>query len=455
MKKRKKKKKKIFLHLILLFMIAIIILGTISIIIYKNLHKRKEQNESIHTELTIEAGTPITMDDILKNKEKNISIEEDLSLLTKVGTYQIHAIMENEKFNVTIHIVDTLPPTIELQEKAIYLDEELPTAEDFITKIIDESEYIIEPIQVTSKIGEQEIIITVKDIYGNTTTQNTKLTIKEDKEPPAFGNLNPITIEIGQKPNLQENVTAFDKRFGKVDFSIDDSKVTWNTPGTYEIYYKATDPLGNSTTATRKITIKPKDITYLIPDFPVFAQYPNYPNGCESIALYNLLRFYNINVTPNEIVEQLKKGAGPYRDGTNIYGGNPEIEFVGDPRDPRGYGVYQKPIIDVANKFKPGIIDYSGHSLNEVLNIVQKKIPVQVWGSINMKDTKICTSWIYPPTNEKINWICDLHSVVIVGYNSTKIYVSDSYTGKIEEYNRNQFEKMYNLFGKRAIYYES
>lgn len=50
-------------------------------------------------------------------------------------------------------------------------------------------------------------------------------------------------------------------------------------------------------------------------------------------------------------------------------------------------------------------------------------------------------------------WICDLHSVVIVGYTDNSVYVSDSYTGRIEEYNRSQFEKMYNFFGKRALYY--
>ena len=45
--------------------------------------------------------------------------------------------------------------------------------------------------------------------------------------------------------------------------------------------------------------------------------------------------------------------------------------------------------------------------------------------------------------------------MVIVGYNSNYIYVSDPYIGSIVKYNRSQFQKMYNLFGKRAIYYKS
>lgn len=46
-----------------------------------------------------------------------------------------------------------------------------------------------------------------------------------------------------------------------------------------------------------------------------------------------------------------------------------------------------------------------------------------------------------------------LHSVVVIGYNKNKVFVSDSYTGKIESYNRKQLEKVYKLYGKRAIYY--
>ena len=99
------------------------------------------------------------------------------------------------------------------------------------------------------------------------------------------------------------------------------------------------------------------------------------------------------------------------------------------------------------------MIDYTGHSLNEVLNLVKQSIPVQVWVSINLEDTKVCTHWTYTPTGETINWICNLHSVVVIGFNDNYVYVSDSKKKKIEAYSSKQYEKMYNLFGKRALYY--
>ena len=80
----------------------------------------------------------------------------------------------------------------------------------------------------------------------------------------------------------------------------------------------------------------------------------------------------------SQIVNTLKKGDGSHYEDGIYYGGNPEIEFVGDPTDEHGYCVYQKPIIEVANKFKSGMVDYTGHSLNDILSIVKKGIPVQI-----------------------------------------------------------------------------
>lgn len=194
---------------------------------------------------------------------------------------------------------------------------------------------------------------------------------------------------------------------------------------------------------------------YLIKDFPTYNQFPNYPNGCESVSLYLLLKYYNVNITVEQIVEKLKKGDAPFIKNGTLYGGDPEVEFVGDPRLKSGYGVYEKPIIVVANHFKSGIKNITGSNLDTVLKIVSNGIPVQVWASINLRNTYICAKWKSTSTNRYIEWKCGLHSLVIIGYTYDKIITSDPYTGKIEYYSKKQFEKMYNTYGKRAIYYES
>ena len=194
---------------------------------------------------------------------------------------------------------------------------------------------------------------------------------------------------------------------------------------------------------------------YKIKDFPTYNQFPNYPNGCESVALYLMLKYHNVDITVENIVEKLKKGDAPFRKNGTLYSGDPEVEFVGDPRLKSGYGVYEGPILDVAKTFKSGIKNITGSSLNDVLSIVSKGLPVQVWASINLRNTYICAKWQSTSTDRIVEWKCGLHSLVIIGYTYNKIITSDPYTGSIEYYSKTQFEKMYNTYGKRAIYYEA
>ncbi|MBQ3021453.1 MAG: C39 family peptidase [Bacilli bacterium] len=194
--------------------------------------------------------------------------------------------------------------------------------------------------------------------------------------------------------------------------------------------------------------------SFMIKDFPTYHQFPNYPNGCESVSLYLMLKYQGVDVTVEEIVNILKKGDAPYRKNGVLYGADPEIEFVGDPRLKTGYGVFEKPILDVANHYKSGMKNITGSSLSEVLKIVSNGKPVQVWASINLKNTYICAKWKSTSTDRYVEWKCGLHSLVIIGYTYNKIITSDPYTGKVEYYTKNQFEKMYEIYGKRAIYYE-
>lgn len=194
--------------------------------------------------------------------------------------------------------------------------------------------------------------------------------------------------------------------------------------------------------------------TYIISYVPKINQYNvGYPTGCESAALRNLLKFWGVSVSMSDVVNALPKGDVPYFEDDVRYGGNPYIEFVGEPSDILSYGVYEKPIIEVANQFKPGIINGTGMSLDEVLNIVMQDRPVMVWVSTDMKVPYISKSWIYKPTGETISWMANEHSLLVVGFNNTQVIVSDSYNGEIRYFDKNVFRNRYNMYGKRALYY--
>lgn len=194
--------------------------------------------------------------------------------------------------------------------------------------------------------------------------------------------------------------------------------------------------------------------TFILNNVPTINQYTQgYPTGCESAALTLLLKYWGINISMSEIVNVLPKGELPYYEGDIMYGGNPYLEFVGNPSQNNGFGVYNEPIRDVANKYKDGAISVSGKPLSEILNIVKEGRPVIVWNSMSMALPYVSKSWIYKPTDEKINWISNEHALLVVGYNNESIITSDSLCGTIKYYPRNTFESRYNYFGKRAVYY--
>lgn len=143
----------------------------------------------------------------------------------------------------------------------------------------------------------------------------------------------------------------------------------------------------------------------------------------------------------------------PYQENGVTYGGNPYLEFVGNPYDKGSYGTYDYPISLVANNYKASITNGTGKNLDDILKIVKENRPVLAWTSMGLALPYISASWIYKPTNEKINWIANEHAVVIIGYTSDKIIISDPIGGIIKYLDRATFEHRYNYYGKRNLYY--
>lgn len=194
--------------------------------------------------------------------------------------------------------------------------------------------------------------------------------------------------------------------------------------------------------------------SHLISNVSKINQYSiGYPTGCESVALTILLNYWNVDVKVSDVVNILPKGDKPYYKNGIKYGGNPYKEFIGNPKDAYSYGVYDIPIENVGNKFKSGINNGRGKTLNEVLDLVKQNRPVIVWSSMNLGIPHYTNSWIYEPTGEKINWLANLHAILVIGYTENQVITTDSLTGTIRYFNRNTFENRYNAFGKRALYY--
>ena len=213
------------------------------------------------------------------------------------------------------------------------------------------------------------------------------------------------------------------------------------------------DVLINRYDKLRKSTIDVSVSTNDSYNFPLINQYPNYPTGCESVALTMLLRYYGVSVNPDQIIAKLKKGSVPYWENGVLYGGNPEVEFIGNPYSSASYGVYEKPMADVANLFKSGVQARSNFSFNEVIGMVKSGKPVMVWTSMGLAVPYISHNWTYKPTMEVISWKANEHAVVMVDANDSSVIVADPIGGKMKTYSRALFEQRYNYYGKKVLYY--
>lgn len=282
--------------------------------------------------------------------------------------------------------------------------------------------------------------------YNEISSLKDKIMEKEDIDNEYVALLDSITEEVGSFEKIENKVGLLERNYSE------NEELLGLLEEDLERLQKENNSVENMIIQVQEEIEAEKNRKIINGNF-VYSQFPKYPTGCESVALYLLLKYNGINVTVEDIVTKLKKGELPYEISGTIYGGNPEIEFVGDPSNNYSYGVYNKPLMDVANTYKSGINSRIGLEFSEVLNLVKEDRPVLVWTTINMAKPYVSKKWIYKETGETISWISKEHAMVIVGYNNSQVIASDPYTGTIRYFDKELFKSRYDYLGKRVLYY--
>ncbi len=203
---------------------------------------------------------------------------------------------------------------------------------------------------------------------------------------------------------------------------------------------------------TVKCFLPNKTITLEVQEYN---QHPNYPTGCESASLYMLLKYYNVDVTMEEIVEKLEKGPLPYQKNGTTYGANPEKEFVGNPKDSQSYGVFNEPIRTVADEFKKGAKTKMNASFHDIEKIISSGNPVIAWYTTNTENgITYKIEWLDYETGELVRWPSYEHAVVITGYDKYNIFYNDPNTGSGTAMSKDYFNKAFTQLGGRIVYYD-
>jgi uncharacterized protein YvpB len=188
-------------------------------------------------------------------------------------------------------------------------------------------------------------------------------------------------------------------------------------------------------------------------DVPLIKQMdqPQLKNGCEVTSLAMLLNFHGINVTKNQLANEIHRV--PIKD-QNSKMGNPNIGFVGDMENGPGYSVYNGPIYDLAKKYAGrSVVNLTNSTFLDLLKKVSKGYPVWVITTNNFKPGAVFKRWetIQGPVNVTLSE----HSAVITGYDENYIYVNDPYGYKNRKVDRVSFISAWEEMGKQAIVIEN
>jgi len=218
---------------------------------------------TIKKDVTIEAGTPLTLDVFFDIKPADCEFLTDVSGIdtNKVAVYQLKIRYGSKQDDVVLRIEDHTAPVAEAVPMTVYMNWKMPEPEECVTNVYDLSgiakiEYQDGSLKFTAG-GEFQVPVVITDMYGNQAVINVPFTIVNDTTPPVISGVHELELE-GNPDSIEffEGVTVTDDYDPAPVITVDDSEADYAKAGTYKITYRAIDKAGNIGTAETTITVK-------------------------------------------------------------------------------------------------------------------------------------------------------------------------------------------------------
>ncbi len=207
-------------------------------------------------------------------------------------------------------------------------------------------------------------------------------------------------------------------------------------------------------TARPKVEISPDGVCRVI-EVPKIKQGLSFPTGCESVSAVMMLNFWGKTISVDEFVDEYlpKSNAFELRNGL-LYGPDPYEVFVGSPRNPTSFGC-MAPVIKKAMEAyldeEYTVRDLTGKDLDFICRkYINHGIPVMVWATMNMRDSKPGISW-YLENGEFFQWPNDEHCMVLVGYDENSYYFHDPLKGEEVLFAKSRVQSCFAQLGSQAL----
>ena len=128
-------------------------------------------------------------------------------------------------------------------------------------------EILVDKSQVDlNAIGAYDIVYSVTDAAGHTTTAPSTVTVTDDNVAPTIQGVHNISLYLGSAASYRSGVLVTDDKDPSPKLEVDSSQVDLSNPGTYPLVYTARDMTGNETRVEVTVTVAEKPTTYVDPE---------------------------------------------------------------------------------------------------------------------------------------------------------------------------------------------
>ena len=194
-------------------------------------------------------------------------------------------------------------------------------------------------------------------------------------------------------------------------------------------------------------------------DVPSYKQ--KHALSCEAASLWTVFRYFGLDVTEDQLIQEIGFDPTPLQrleDGRIIWG-DPSKGYVGNidgwqlfasaldiyspderPLEMWGYGVYQDPLISVAEKYGFQAVKIS--RIDQIYEYLEQGWLIIVFVPSRGRTQAVVWEW-YTPDGKSIQVMNGEHAIVVKGYDNSYIYVEDSIR-KVTRYSRPDFELAWN-----------
>lgn len=194
------------------------------------------------------------VDSVKKGTVEDIVIDDSQVKMNQLGKYDVQYKLGDETKTLTIEVVDTTAPKVQLENKTILFDYPLQ-AKELVKEIKDatKTEVKFKEDYSFDQPGKMEVIVVVTDEGKNTTEKAANVTVLEKDEEKPVIKTDELTLDIDSNIELKNMINVTDNQDKNVKVTTDESTLKRKEAGDYKVKVTAIDASGNKN--EKEITI--------------------------------------------------------------------------------------------------------------------------------------------------------------------------------------------------------